>query len=81
MAQPIVVAGATAESGAAVGPGQSHGARSYSLMADGVNSVPDFTNPLGKCSETVGRVTALFLASAERYNDEQVALSTTSSSA
>jgi uncharacterized protein (DUF2336 family) len=27
-----------------------------------------------KCSETVGRVTALFLASAERYNDEQVAL-------
>jgi hypothetical protein len=29
---------------------------------------------LGKCSETVGRVTALFLASAERYNDEQVAL-------
>jgi len=27
-----------------------------------------------KCSETVGRVTALFLASAERYNDEQIAL-------
>src|ERR1700760_732267 len=27
-----------------------------------------------KCSETVERVTALFLASAERYNDEQVAL-------
>src|SRR6201985_817108 len=27
-----------------------------------------------KCSETVERVTALFLASAERYNDEQIAL-------
>ena len=27
-----------------------------------------------KCSETVGRVTALFLASSERYNDEQIAL-------
>lgn len=27
-----------------------------------------------KCSETVGRVTALFMASAERYNDEQIAL-------
>jgi uncharacterized protein (DUF2336 family) len=27
-----------------------------------------------RCSETVGRVTALFLASAERYNDEQIAL-------
>src|ERR1700754_705852 len=27
-----------------------------------------------KCSETIGRVTALFLASAERYNDEQIAL-------
>ena len=27
-----------------------------------------------KCSETVGRVTALFLASAERYNDAQIAL-------
>jgi hypothetical protein len=27
-----------------------------------------------KCSETVGRVTALFLASAERYNDEQIVL-------
>jgi uncharacterized protein (DUF2336 family) len=27
-----------------------------------------------KCSETVGRVTALFLAAAERYNDEQIAL-------
>ena len=27
-----------------------------------------------KCSETVGRVTALFLASAERYDDEQIAL-------
>jgi len=27
-----------------------------------------------KCSETVGRVTALFLASAEHYNDEQIAL-------
>src|ERR1700757_4638943 len=27
-----------------------------------------------KCSETVGRVTALFLASAERYNDEQIDL-------
>jgi hypothetical protein len=47
MAQPIVVAGATAESGAAVGPGQSHGARSYSLKADGVKPVPGFTKPLG----------------------------------
>jgi uncharacterized protein (DUF2336 family) len=27
-----------------------------------------------KCSETIERVTALFLASAERYNDEQIAL-------
>src|SRR5262249_54853112 len=27
-----------------------------------------------RCSETVERVTALFLASAERYNDEQIAL-------
>src|ERR1700753_2856285 len=27
-----------------------------------------------KCSETVERVTALFLVSAERYNDEQIAL-------
>jgi uncharacterized protein (DUF2336 family) len=27
-----------------------------------------------KCSETVGHVTALFVASAERYNDEQIAL-------
>jgi uncharacterized protein (DUF2336 family) len=27
-----------------------------------------------KCSETVGRVTALFLASSERYNDEQISL-------
>jgi uncharacterized protein (DUF2336 family) len=27
-----------------------------------------------KCSETVGQVTALFLASAGRYNDEQIAL-------
>jgi uncharacterized protein (DUF2336 family) len=27
-----------------------------------------------KCSETVGRVTALFLASAEHYNDEQIDL-------
>src|SRR6201992_1334538 len=27
-----------------------------------------------KCSETIGRVAALFLASAERYNDEQIAL-------
>ena len=27
-----------------------------------------------KCSETVGRVTALFLTSAEHYNDEQIAL-------
>ncbi len=27
-----------------------------------------------KCSETVGHVTALFLASAERYNDAQIAL-------
>ncbi len=27
-----------------------------------------------KCSETVGRVTALFMASAERYNDDQIAL-------
>jgi hypothetical protein len=33
MAQPIVVAGATAESGAAGGPDQSHGARSYSRTA------------------------------------------------
>ena len=115
MAQPIVVAGATAESGAAVGPVESHGARSYSRSADGVKTVPGFTKPLGiaaysrrisknsrlalrmsgidtspsiadevelalragspeKCSETVERVTALFLASAERYNDEQIAL-------
>jgi hypothetical protein len=47
MAQPIVVAGATAESGAAVGPGQNHGARSYNRMADGVKTVPGFTKPLG----------------------------------
>ena len=32
------------------------------------------TGSAEKCSETVGRVTALFLASAERYNDEQIAL-------
>jgi uncharacterized protein (DUF2336 family) len=32
------------------------------------------TGSTQKCSETVGRVTALFLASAERYNDEQIAL-------
>jgi uncharacterized protein (DUF2336 family) len=32
------------------------------------------TGSLQKCSETVGRVTALFMASAERYNDEQIAL-------
>jgi hypothetical protein len=47
MAQPIVVAGATAESGAAGGPGQNHGARSYSLMVDGVKTVAGFTKPLG----------------------------------
>jgi hypothetical protein len=45
MAQPIVVAGATAESGAAVGPDRNHGPRSYSLMADAVKAVPDFTKP------------------------------------
>jgi hypothetical protein len=38
MAQPIVVAGATAESGAAVGPDQNHGARSYSRMAEDVKA-------------------------------------------
>jgi uncharacterized protein (DUF2336 family) len=32
------------------------------------------TGSTEKCSETVGRVTALFLASAECYNDEQIAL-------
>src|ERR1700744_1293796 len=32
------------------------------------------TGSTQKCSETVERVTALFLASAERYNDEQIAL-------
>jgi hypothetical protein len=47
MAQPIVVAGATAESGAAVGPVTNHGAGSYRLMADGVKTVPNFTKPLG----------------------------------
>jgi hypothetical protein len=47
MAQPIVVAGATAESGAAVGPSQNHGARSYRLMVDGVKTVPGFTKPSG----------------------------------
>jgi hypothetical protein len=47
MAQPIVVAGATAESGAAVGPDRHHGARSYSLIEDGVKTVPNFTKPLG----------------------------------
>jgi hypothetical protein len=45
MAQPIVVAGATAESGAAVGPVEIHGARSYSRMVDVVKTVPDFTKP------------------------------------
>jgi putative tryptophan/tyrosine transport system substrate-binding protein len=40
MAQPIVVAGATAESGAAVGPDRNHGARSYSLMVRPVKRQP-----------------------------------------
>src|SRR6185295_11251032 len=36
MAQPIIVAGATAESGAAVGPVQLHGARPYSRSVQAV---------------------------------------------
>jgi hypothetical protein len=36
MAQPIVVAGATAESGAAVGPVRNHGPRLYRERAAGV---------------------------------------------
>jgi hypothetical protein len=39
-AQPIVVADATAESGAAVGPGENHGMRPYSEMVGGVKRVP-----------------------------------------
>ena len=54
MAQPIVVAGATAESGAAVGPVRNHGARSYSRMADGVKTVPGFTKPLGIARSLTG---------------------------
>jgi hypothetical protein len=54
MAQPIVVAGATAESGAAVGPGQIHGARSYSLIAHGVKAVPGFTKPSGIARNLIG---------------------------
>jgi hypothetical protein len=36
MAQPIVVAEATAESGAAVGPVRNHGPRPYSRRTGGV---------------------------------------------
>jgi hypothetical protein len=53
MAQPIVVAGATAESGAAVGP-VDHGARSYSQMEDDVKTVPNFTKPLGIARRLIG---------------------------
>jgi uncharacterized protein (DUF2336 family) len=42
-------------------------------IADEVESAVRTGSPQ-KCSETVGRVTALFLVSAERYNDEQIAL-------
>jgi hypothetical protein len=47
MAQPIVVAGATAESGAAVGPVRNHGSRSYSLLAGGVKVFRSKVNATG----------------------------------
>jgi hypothetical protein len=40
MAQPIVVADATAESGAAAGPSGNHGTRPYSGTSGGVKRAP-----------------------------------------
>jgi hypothetical protein len=43
MAQPIIVAGATTENGAAVGPVQDHGARPYSRTAGVVKQIKSRT--------------------------------------
>ena len=61
MAQPIIVAGATTESCAAVGPVQNHGVRSYSRMAGTVKMLAgryafagDFTKILGMIRSVTG---------------------------